>query len=335
MFFISSFFFNDTATTEIYTLSLHDALPISSVNLLGRDNIFSGNNPDRIEIPGAWIASGELTFKDVGIPYFINGRTDVYARNDYSIRINVEPGVEMRFSNGSLLSFRPGNAYQPKLYEPELKAIGTAEKPIKFTSNEANPAPGDWDGIQFQFFQNNANSEMDYCIVEYGGTNGGNINLHGWAGLKLSHSILRKSSNNGVYQYSSGTLTITDSEIRDNDKYGLYLSSATSNISNSVIKENYEGGIYSSSSPTINHNYIYNNANYGINNVSVSIINAKNNWWGDVTGPLDDNDDRKTGGWYNPYGQGNKVTSYVDYSEWREPVRNLRDNQLWTKGESQ
>ena len=25
------FFFNDTATTEIYTLSLHDALPISGV----------------------------------------------------------------------------------------------------------------------------------------------------------------------------------------------------------------------------------------------------------------------------------------------------------------
>src|SRR2546421_13105958 len=28
--FIFLFFFNDTATTEIYTLSLHDALPISS-----------------------------------------------------------------------------------------------------------------------------------------------------------------------------------------------------------------------------------------------------------------------------------------------------------------
>src|SRR5256885_11064044 len=27
--FMSVFFFNDTATTEIYTLSLHDALPIS------------------------------------------------------------------------------------------------------------------------------------------------------------------------------------------------------------------------------------------------------------------------------------------------------------------
>src|SRR4051794_41985265 len=28
--FLSFFFFNDTATTEIYTLSLHDALPIST-----------------------------------------------------------------------------------------------------------------------------------------------------------------------------------------------------------------------------------------------------------------------------------------------------------------
>src|SRR5439155_18123954 len=36
--FTCSFFFNDTATTEIYTLSLHDALPISapkSVAILG------------------------------------------------------------------------------------------------------------------------------------------------------------------------------------------------------------------------------------------------------------------------------------------------------------
>ena len=32
-FVIIFFFFNDTATTEIYTLSLHDALPISPLTL--------------------------------------------------------------------------------------------------------------------------------------------------------------------------------------------------------------------------------------------------------------------------------------------------------------
>src|SRR2546430_9916266 len=31
------FFFNDTATTEIYTLSLHDALPILTLNLRSLD----------------------------------------------------------------------------------------------------------------------------------------------------------------------------------------------------------------------------------------------------------------------------------------------------------
>ena len=34
-FFFFCFFFNDTATTEIYTLSLHDALPISYLEMVG------------------------------------------------------------------------------------------------------------------------------------------------------------------------------------------------------------------------------------------------------------------------------------------------------------
>src|SRR6476660_5627436 len=41
-------FFNDTATTEIYTLSLHDALPISAAPLTGYDNTDqSTGQPDR------------------------------------------------------------------------------------------------------------------------------------------------------------------------------------------------------------------------------------------------------------------------------------------------
>src|SRR2546427_11938979 len=42
--FIVFFFFNDTATTEIYTLSLHDALPIfwAGWELEGRDGEIEG-----------------------------------------------------------------------------------------------------------------------------------------------------------------------------------------------------------------------------------------------------------------------------------------------------
>src|SRR3712207_9446390 len=46
---MSIFFFNDTATTEIYTLSLHDALPISAEGGGGRP-------PQR---PGAGAAAGQ------------------------------------------------------------------------------------------------------------------------------------------------------------------------------------------------------------------------------------------------------------------------------------
>src|SRR2546430_10047107 len=43
------FFFNDTATTEIYTLSIHDALPISPINRPGppRWPLESGASPIR------------------------------------------------------------------------------------------------------------------------------------------------------------------------------------------------------------------------------------------------------------------------------------------------
>src|SRR5215813_5017459 len=38
------FFFNDTATTEIYTLSLHDALPIPNINCMpSKNEIWSAN----------------------------------------------------------------------------------------------------------------------------------------------------------------------------------------------------------------------------------------------------------------------------------------------------
>src|SRR5256885_17220108 len=51
------FFFNDTATTEIYTLSLHDALPISP------------NSPELVlSMLGAWAAGAILVPIDLRTP---------------------------------------------------------------------------------------------------------------------------------------------------------------------------------------------------------------------------------------------------------------------------
>src|SRR5258707_10946216 len=48
---MSLFFFNDTATTEIYTLSLHDALPICPRALASRSILATGLPPSTFSAP--------------------------------------------------------------------------------------------------------------------------------------------------------------------------------------------------------------------------------------------------------------------------------------------
>src|SRR5258707_3035296 len=68
MFVILLFFFNDTATTEIYTLSLHDALPISlrppgGMRIARRmsDNVVDGHDPWGGSLPNHCDRSEEHT----------------------------------------------------------------------------------------------------------------------------------------------------------------------------------------------------------------------------------------------------------------------------------
>src|SRR2546427_7046934 len=53
MFF---FFFNDTATTEIYTLSLHDALPISFASTMTLEPTRDSRGRGPLRPPAAWPA---------------------------------------------------------------------------------------------------------------------------------------------------------------------------------------------------------------------------------------------------------------------------------------
>src|SRR5262245_65878218 len=77
-FFILSFFFNDTATTEIYTLSLHDALPIygGSLELLSRPKplrLELRQQADKAKVLAATIdrKSTRLNSSHLGISYAV------------------------------------------------------------------------------------------------------------------------------------------------------------------------------------------------------------------------------------------------------------------------
>src|SRR3712207_5928629 len=56
------FFFNDTATTEIYTLSLHDALPILD------DELVAGEAAAEVRLELEAVDEGEVHLVAVGLP---------------------------------------------------------------------------------------------------------------------------------------------------------------------------------------------------------------------------------------------------------------------------
>ena len=78
-FFVFCFFFNDTATTEIYTLSLHDALPISTAPQIIHSPINSVNVDDPVNFTSQ-------IFEIVGLDSVWLNFTDVHGLNfNYSM----------------------------------------------------------------------------------------------------------------------------------------------------------------------------------------------------------------------------------------------------------
>ncbi len=100
--------------------------------------------------------STNTTWTKAGSPYIVTGNITV--KGTLAI-LNIEPGVEVRFERGTGMTVEyPGGS---------VIAKGTQTSPIRFTSNLASPAPGDWTGIYFG--NDTREATLEYCVVEYGG----------------------------------------------------------------------------------------------------------------------------------------------------------------------
>jgi len=240
-------------------------------------NTFSGNNPDQICFD-VYVISHNHTLRYLGIPYFFTGLTVV--KNNATLTI--EPGVEVRFNKDAL---------NPRLIIGEgisgtvgrLIAQGTDTQKIIFTSNEANPQPGDWREINLNPTASD-DSIIENAIIEYGGSQG-SIDISS-SNPTIRNCIIRRSLNAGIHISGSSSPEISCCDITENE-YGIdsYASSGILNLT---------------------HNNILGNFSYGIYNHSGSIIlNAENNWWGDASGP---------GGVGS--GSGDAVSNGVDYEPW-------------------
>src|SRR5256885_13306925 len=93
------FFFNDTATTEIYTLSLHDALPILCDELLEALRLLSGSEAVRvITLTGAGRAF--CAGADLGV-LGSEGPALVAAGKDVALALRAAPQPVLGVVNGA------------------------------------------------------------------------------------------------------------------------------------------------------------------------------------------------------------------------------------------
>lgn len=148
-----------------------DALPTGT---------FTGNAVDEILLrTGATTAGNGIPFDTTlrarGVPYRI-GKTkgeDLVIGPDANqppATLTIEPGVTLRFQKGAALKVQ--TFITDKVATSGLRALGTAEKPIVFTSAQSDAAPGDWRGIWFGGKPMPTNA-LDHVIVEYAGADCG------------------------------------------------------------------------------------------------------------------------------------------------------------------
>ena len=214
--------------------------------------------------------TSDITWTLANSPYIMTG--SVFVRNGATLTI--EPGVTVKFDkgeDGAVFALCIGLALAPATpegYVPEegtLIANGTVANPITFTSNQASPAPGDWDSIYFSDLSDDTNCIVDNCVIKYA--------LWGIMCESASPTISNNMIANmggaieydgvGIFCLSSSSPNITNNIITDNSNYGIFcISHSSPLITGNTIT--YSGrGIccYESSSPTINGNTIANNEN--------------------------------------------------------------------------
>jgi len=126
------------------------------------------------------------------------------------------------------------------------------------------------------------------------------------------------NAKNGVYVVTYGQdTTVRDVSIRDNrindSRRGVLLKApsggelSTIDIRHNDIESNRNGTVVAAETTaavTVNYNNIADNNKFGVVNRGDDILDARNNWWGNATGPTVAS---------NPGGTGDKVSQNVSY----------------------
>lgn len=207
---------------------------------------FSGNQAINNGILNGIILGGNIRMDLVlksdplyNLPYIIKNNISVFP----DISLTIEPGATVKFSDSALT------------IQGTLKALGTTDAPIIFTSNSEQPAPGQWRGLYFT--KTSRNSELENIQLRYAGGFWSSYNNDFGAGIKVDRSVIslrnstiERNANNGLWLINSPSIIdfvqILDNKLSrwswDPEKgKGIYIEGGSPTITNSSFGRNYYG----------------------------------------------------------------------------------------------
>jgi hypothetical protein len=246
------------------TINQNNDFPITTyADNVGGISASTFNNVDAasyMQVNGGTLTS-DATWTDA-IAYAITSNITVKGTDgdDQVTTLTIEPGGVVKLNSYAIIYVGASSGDHGALI-----AQGTADNPILFTSNQAAPAPGDWNYIRFYPTTDDTITVMENCVVEYGGYSYGILYLDN-AAPRIINTMVRNSKKAGIHVAGNET------------------SSATINCN--TFSGNYNGIYVTANPPPEMHNNNFNsNTNYGIYYSGAGTLNAEDNWWGDAAGP--------------------------------------------------
>jgi len=191
---------------------------LSSCELLDTGDLDNPDNPTQTTVEITEDILTSTTWKE-GYTYIIDGTIRVGA--EQMVTLTIEKGVTVMFTEGSQLDI----AYWDDHYA-SVKALGTADDPILFTSKSPSPAKGDWETVAF--YNSALDCTFEYCIFEYGGS----YEYHGMVYVEeckpaFSNCVFSNSETHGLRLGEEGEFSKFESNIITNvTNYLIYLHPA-------------------------------------------------------------------------------------------------------------
>jgi hypothetical protein len=295
--------------------------------------------------------AGTVNWEANDLTYVVESWCDTADYYSNPLTLTIQAGAVIKLS--STLSFDRTFINRPVL----VRAVGTEERPIFFTSirddsvggdtnndgDKSLPADGDWGHIRIEglltqaFFQhvtiryagygdleqavyvfNEASATLENCWID-GRTVG--LAVNNGAALDLRDTRIEHNAVAGVRLLGKNTrLVINNSQLEYNGT-GIVIDGGTAVVSNSLFSGNTTGVHVgcTTCSPVISPGNKF--IGTGQKGIDVSwpadiCVEARDNWWGSVSGPLDASSALDACNQADNPGTGVTVSDGVKYSPW-------------------